>query len=62
VAEPTRQVHCGRGRGRTAAADRHYLDLLPAYLTDDYCRIRPGEVAAALKSVTVLTPDGSPRS
>jgi hypothetical protein len=56
VAEPTRQVHCGRGRGRTAAADRHYLDLLPAYLTDDYCRIRPGEVAAALESVTVLTP------
>lgn len=46
--------------GGTSAlpTDRHYLDLLPAYLTNDYYRVRtrPVEVAAATESVTVLTP------
>ena len=38
--------------------DRHYLDLLPAYLTNDSypVRVRRAEVAAALESVTVLHP------
>jgi penicillin G amidase len=46
--------------GGTSAlpTERHYLDLLPAYLTNDYYRVRtrPAEVAAAAESVTVLTP------
>lgn len=46
--------------GGTSAlpTERHYLDLLPAYLTNDYYRVRtrPAEVAAATGSVTVLTP------
>lgn len=46
--------------GGTSAlpTDRHYLDLLPAYLTNDYykVRVRPADVAAARESVTVLRP------
>ena len=46
--------------GGTSAlpTERHYLDLLPAYLTNDTypVRIRPGEIAAATGSTTVLTP------
>ena len=46
--------------GGTSAlpTERHYLDLLPAYLTNDSypVRTRPGEIAAATESITVLTP------
>ena len=46
--------------GGTSAGptERHYLDLLPAYLTNDYyrVRVRPADVAAATESVTLLTP------
>jgi penicillin amidase len=46
--------------GGTSAlpGDRHYLDLLPRYLTNDYyrVRVRPADVLAALESVTVLRP------
>nr|ASV47110.1 hypothetical protein [uncultured bacterium] len=46
--------------GGTSAlpGDRHYLDLLPEYLTNDYYRVRtrPAEIAAARESVTVLAP------
>jgi penicillin G amidase len=44
---------------------RHYIDLLPAYLTDDYYPVRVGraDVVAATESVQVLIPaarSGSP--
>ncbi|MFL6130710.1 MAG: penicillin acylase family protein [Mycobacteriales bacterium] len=46
--------------GGTSAlpTDRHYLDLLPAYLTDDSypVRVQPADVAAATETVLVLTP------
>ena len=46
--------------GGTSAlpTDRHYLDLLRPYLTNDYYRVRmrPVDVATAIESVTVLTP------
>lgn len=46
--------------GGTSAlpTDRHYLDLLPAYLTNESypVRVRPADVAAATESVTVLRP------
>jgi penicillin amidase len=46
--------------GGTSAlpTDRHYLDLLPAYLTNDAypVRVRTAEVAAATESVSVLGP------
>jgi len=46
--------------GGTSAlpTDRHYLDLLPAYLTNDtyLVRVRPADVAAAPERVTVLEP------
>ena len=46
--------------GGTSAlpGDRHYLDLLRPYLTNDYyrVRVRPEEVRRATESVTVLRP------
>jgi acyl-homoserine lactone acylase PvdQ len=46
--------------GGTSAlpTDRHYLDLLPAYLTNDYykVRVRRADIAAAKESVLVLRP------
>lgn len=58
----TRSGPVGRSAlpGGTSAlpTDRHYLDLLPAYLTDDYypVRLRAADIRAATESVTVLVP------
>jgi penicillin amidase len=58
----TRRGPVGRSSlpGGTSAlpTDRHYLDLLPAYLTNDTypVRVRRSDVAAALESTTVLRP------
>lgn len=62
VGELTRSGPVGRSSlpGGTSArpGDRHYLDLLPQYLTNDsyLVRVRPADVAAARESVTLLTP------
>jgi penicillin amidase len=46
--------------GGTSAlpTDRHYLDLLPAYLSDDSypVRVRPADIRRATESVTVFRP------
>lgn len=60
VLTPSGPVGSSALPGGTSAlpTDRHYLDLLPAYLTDDYyrVRVRPADIAAARESVLVLTP------
>ena len=58
----TRHGPVGRSAlpGGTSAlpTERHYLDLLPAYLTDDsyLVKVRPQDIRRATESVTVLTP------
>ena len=39
-------------------SDRHYLDLLPAYLTDDYypVRVTRADIGRATESVSRLVP------